>query len=191
MPGQIPGADRGPQDEAAAGSRHAYPAEGVWGEAARALVGLALGLGLMLISPAGGTVFLAGAALALLFAAFAAAVWRRRGTVVTLDRDGLTLATGLPAGLPFGLSGRRLDWSDLRGMSLRYFSTRRDRSGGWMQLTLKGRAGRLTMLSTISGFPRIARQAEAAARRNGLALGIATERNLLALGEGLERRPPA
>ena len=58
-----------------------------------------------------------------------------------------------------------------------------------MQLTLKGPAGRLTILSTISGFPGIARQAEAAARRNGLSLGIATERNLLALGEGPERRP--
>ena len=168
-----------PADES---SRHVYPMEGIWGEALRAALGLILGIGLMTVASPGGIVFLVGVVLALLFLAFAAGVWIRRRTVLTLDSKSLTADTGLPAAMPFGLGYRQVDWAEMRGMSLRYFSTRRDRSGGWMQLTLKGRRGRISVLSTVSDFPWIARRAEAAARRNGLTLGTATQRNLLALG---------
>lgn len=176
-------ADDGSAGEAvSAPVRHRYPPDGLWGEAVRAGLGLALGGGLLLVAAPGGAVSYAGLVLVLLFVAYAAAVWLRRRTVVTVDGQGLHAATGLPVWIPFGLGYRAFDWDRMTGLTLRYFSTRRDRSGGWMQLTLKGPQGRLTILSTITGFPALARCAAAAAERNGLPLGSATQRNLQALG---------
>lgn len=161
---------------------HAYPPGGVWPDAVRAGIGLAVGLGLMLVAAAGSVIFLVGAVLVLLFLAFAGAVWVRRGTVIRADAEGISAVTGLPAAAPFGLGSRRLAWGDMTGLTLRYFSTRRDRTGGWMQLTVKGPGGSVTAQSTISEFPALARRAGRAALRNGLPLGTATRRNLEALG---------
>src|SRR3546814_3256632 len=71
------------------------------------------------------------------------------------------------------------DWSsDVCSSDL----TRRDRTQGWMHMTLKGGGRTLTLESTISGFDDIAEQASEAARGNGLKLRDATQENLVALG---------
>lgn len=175
-------------DEEAGAVRHAYGAEGLWGEGLRAGLGLVLGLGLAFVAPAGGAIFAVGTGLVVLFAAYGGGVWLRRRTVIRSDSTGLAAETGLPPGLPFGLGGRRLDWDAVSGVTLRYFSTRRDRSDGWMQLTVRGPGGRIVAQSTISDFPLLARRAGRAALRNRLALGSATRRNLEALGLELPER---
>jgi hypothetical protein len=70
-------------------------------------------------------------------------------------------------------------------MRLGYYSTRRDREGGWMQLKLIGAGGTVKLDSTIDDFTHIARRALAAARANNLQLGEPTLENLAALGIAL------
>ena len=68
-------------------------------------------------------------------------------------------------------------------VKLSYFSTKSDRAGGWMQLTLQGGAGRTIRIdSGLEGFGEIARWAAAAAIANRVELSHATIVNFGALG---------
>lgn len=82
--------------------------------------------------------------------------------------------------------GVRLPWDDLTQVELAYYSTRRDRENGWMELTLRCGKRALTIDSRLSGFERIARLAAGAARANRLRLSHATLSNFAALGVKVE-----
>lgn len=73
-------------------------------------------------------------------------------------------------------------WNDLNRVALRYFSVRRDRDAGWLELRLSSGNRSLCLDSRIEGFERIAAQAARAAAENGLALDSATLSNLDAFG---------
>ena len=77
-------------------------------------------------------------------------------------------------------------WNNLKAVRLNYFSTRFDRTGGWMQLMLKGPGGpdgaAIRLDSTLEGFGDIARQAAAAARAARVPLSEATRNNFASLG---------
>lgn len=73
-------------------------------------------------------------------------------------------------------------WSELSTVALRYFSVRRDRDAGWLELKLSSGGRSLSLDSRIEGFERIAAQAARAAAENGLSLDSATLSNLDALG---------
>ncbi len=113
------------------------------------------------------------AALAGLFALFGVRTWRRRGTCIAMDDTGITTT---------GLKNARIPWGDLRQFKLSYFSTRRDRSNGWMQLNLGGTRGGLSIDSNLDGFEEICRRALLAATDNKIELTSATMRNLAELG---------
>jgi len=108
-----------------------------------------------------------------LFALFGVRTWLRRGMRVAVDDDGITAT---------GLAPTRIPWDDLHRFKLSYFSTRRDRSNGWMQLNLRGASGRLSVDSNLDGFDDICRRAFRAAADNGIELSSATLRNLAELG---------
>ena len=110
---------------------------------------------------------------ALLFAAFGIRTGRRQATSIRIDDEGISTS-----------GGRRvtLRWGQLTRLTLRYYATRRDRAGGWMQLNLAAGRTRLAIESTLDGFNDVARRAAEAARVNGVALDDATAANLLALG---------
>ncbi len=113
------------------------------------------------------------AAPATLFAIFGARTWLRRRIRVAVDETGIS-ATGLTsAGIP---------WRDLRRFKLSYFSTRRDRSNGWMQLNLRGPSARLSIDSNLDGFDDVCARAFRAAADNDVELSSATLRNLAELG---------
>ena len=76
-------------------------------------------------------------------------------------------------------------WSELDHLKLAYYSTRRDRRAGWMQLDLAAGPARLRLDSRIDGFGEVVRRAAAAAAARGLALSDATLANLQALGVDL------
>lgn len=87
-----------------------------------------------------------------------------------------------PAGVRAqGLLGGEIAWDDLDQVKLGYYTTRRDRQGGWMQLTLRGRGRRLKFDSSLEGFDRLVRQAVRAADANGLELSGATLANLASM----------
>ena len=151
-----------------------YPLKSVVGDYARASAGLALTAGPAMMVPAGSASLYVLLPLAALFVAFAIRTGRRQIARVELT----------PAGLSIFRPGQvSLEAGEVDSVKLSYFSTKSDRAGGWMQLTLKGRAGRTIRIdSGLEGFGEIARWAAAAAIANRVELSHATIVNFAALG---------
>ncbi|HUT50795.1 MAG TPA: hypothetical protein VM325_15765 [Alphaproteobacteria bacterium] len=82
------------------------------------------------------------------------------------------------------LGARRasLAWREVERVKLAFYSTRRDRSKGWMHLTITGGRHTLGIDSILEGFDDIAARGAAAAAANGVAMSDATLRNFAALG---------
>jgi hypothetical protein len=154
-------------------SRHRYSFAALRGDYARAAFGLVLTGGLAAL--AGGqpvaTALLGGAAL--IFLAFGIRTWLRQRTTIEAADDGISTWGGRSVNLP---------WCELSAVKLRYYATKRDRTGGWMQLTLAAGRKRLSLESSLDGFVELAGRAALAARANGLTLDASTRSNLLALG---------
>jgi hypothetical protein len=154
-------------------TRFSYPTSAMVGDYLRAAAGLVPTL-LILSTVSVGTV--AGIVLggfAVIFGAFAIRTGLRHGTSLEVDATELR-ATGLrPATIP---------WDRLDRMKLAYYSTRRDRKSGWMQLELGAGRARLNLDSRLDGFDGLVRHAAIAAAGRGLQLGEATAANLQALG---------
>ena len=167
---------------AAPASSHVYSPVSLRGDYVRAACGLACTVGpLALVADSLVMSGLLGAG-AILFLIFGVRTWARRKSIIELDRDGIT-ATGLPTLLrPAGGGSVRLRWGDLGMVRLRFFSTRRDRSEGWMELSLAAGGRRVRLDSNLDGFTAIVARAAAEATANGLALTPATATNLTALG---------
>ncbi len=109
---------------------------------------------------------------AALFAIFGLRTWRNRAVTVRIDADGIsTPATTIP-------------WQDVTGVKLSYFSTRRDRENGWMQLKLQGRNCTIALNSALEEFDTVCRAAFEAARSNDIEFTDASARNFAALGLG-------
>lgn len=170
-------------------SAHRYPWPALRGDYLRAGAGLAL-TGLPLATrPDSDIAITILAVLVALFAAFALRTVLKHASRYEGDGEALRRTILLPAGAPLailGLGPRRVAWDELAELRLRFFSTRRDRTEGWMQLTLKSPGGRLSIESSIEGFDGIARRAAQAAARNGIALSDASAGNFAALGIAFE-----
>jgi hypothetical protein len=68
-------------------------------------------------------------------------------------------------------------------MALSYYSTKRDRSGGWMQLALRSAGARAVKVdSSLDGFYDIVERAAKAAEVRNLELSVATRVNLRSMG---------
>src|SRR5204862_7855338 len=85
----------------------------------------------------------------------------------------------------YGLRHSTIQWAELDHMRLAYYSTRRDRRSGWMQLDLGAGGQRLRLDSRIEGFDQLVRHAALVAAARGLDLSEATAANLQALGTRL------
>jgi hypothetical protein len=154
-------------------SAHAYRPQAIRGDYIRAGAGLAMtALPLTAVPPASiaGIVLTAAA---LLFAGFGARTWVRQKSRFHVDEKGIARD---------GPFGTMLPWAELTALRLRYFATKRDRSGGWMQMTLKGENGAMRIDSTLEGFRDLAGHALRTAESAGIALDRATVENLRALG---------
>lgn len=149
------------------------PPAALAGDYARAAAGLAMsGLPLLLLDLSA-WVAVPLALAAVLFAAFAARTAQRHLTRIVVDDDGVRAE---------GPLGGAVRWDALSGLRLRYYATRRDRTDGWLVLTLSGGGGRVRVESTLDGFDALAERAAQTARRNAVPLDRATQDNLLALG---------
>lgn len=82
-----------------------------------------------------------------------------------------------------GPAGTVVEWARLDRMKLSYFSTKRDRSDGWMQLGVGSTGGRMVKVdSSLEGFHDIVARAAEAAEATGVALSDATRANLRSMG---------
>jgi hypothetical protein len=154
-------------------SAHAYPTAVVVADAARAGAGLLLSAGALAVSHGPPWLMAVLAMIAGVFILNGLATARRALSAVDVEDDSIAVRGPWPA---------RLRWDELHRLRLAHYSTRRDGSSGWMQLTLAGRGRRLVVDSRIGGFDLLARRAVAAAGRGRVSLDEATIANLRALG---------
>lgn len=112
---------------------------------------------------------------AALFAIFGLRTWRHRTVTVHLDADGISTE---------GPGATSIAWRDLTGLKLSYFSTRRDRESGWMQLKLHAQTGTIALNSALEDFDDICRATFEAARSFDIEMSDASARNFAALGLG-------
>ena len=154
-------------------STHRYPLNALIGDYARAGIGIALTAGPALAVPAGSLGQYILLPLTALFVLFAARTFWRQISVVELTPQAIALANPRP---------QRLSWDQLRDLRLRYYWTKSDRTGGWMQLTLVGDGVKIRVDSALDGFVEVARRAAAAARDNGITFSGVTATNFGSLG---------
>lgn len=153
-------------------STHRYPNRVIMTDYLRAGIGALLSLvplAAVPIASIAGTVL---SFLAVLFVFFGGRTWVRSRTVAELFDEGLDVAA---------LRVKTILWRDITSLELRYFATKRDRSQGWMQLTLRSATTTLRLESSLDGFDRITRAAAHAAIQNHLSLSPSTIENLRSL----------
>jgi len=151
-------------------SEHRYPTRRLMEDYARGAAGLVF-LAIALV-PMHWILHLVFGLVAVLLLSFGVRTYLRGRSRIVLDDSGIAVV---------GPRSRRLDWTALAGFKLRYFSTRRDRKQGWMELTLTGPGAKLAIESQIDGFEAIVRRAAAAAKARGLTVDPSTAGNLVAL----------
>ena len=157
-----------------------YPLGNLVGDYSRAAAGLLCTIAPALMVSLGSVTRAALAVLALLFLSFALrTLYRQRMRVRVSDRA----ISGRPGAAP-------LCWGELTSVRLAFYSTRRDRQRGWMQLTLHAGRRALCVDSYIDGFGDIARRAAVAAGTNRLSLNPASRANFQSLGISLSSESP-
>lgn len=161
-------------------NEHRYPLNAMAQDYTRAGLGLFVTLGPLLFLQTSPVMMWILMGLAALFLVFGARTVLRHMTVVRVDDQGIA-AIG-----PMGVS---ITWNELGRLALAYYSTRRDRTRGWMQLSVQGRGRTLRVDSSIAGFRDIAAAAAGKADEMGLSLTPATIGNLASLG--IDVRQPA
>jgi hypothetical protein len=154
-------------------TRHAYPGSAMIGDYLRAGAGFLPAMAILISAPVGpvGTGILAG--FAALFGLFGLRTALRHVTQIEASE------TGLWASGPFAIT---IPWAELDRIKLAYYSTRRDRSDGWMQLELRARGASLRLDSRIEGFNELVERSARAAAARGVDISAATAVNLDALG---------
>jgi hypothetical protein len=154
-------------------NRLVYPRGAIYGDYARAAVGLLFTLGPAAAIGQWSYAHWLLLPLAVLFAVFAIRTWKRARTVIEWDDKGLSISGGGRASVP---------WADVVSLKLAFYATGRDRTGGWMQLTLRGNGAKAHADSGAENFPAFAARCAAAAQAKGLDLDAATRANLASLG---------
>ena len=159
-------------------SRHAYPAacdDRRLSARRRGVVPAGTIFATMPVAPVPATLL---GGFAIIFGIFGLRTALRHNTSIEMT-DTEIRANGLVAN---GLVTRTIAWAELDRLRLAYYSTRRDRKSGWMQLELGGGGKRLSLDSRIAGFGEVVRRAAEAAAENHLQVSEATAANLEALG---------
>ena len=150
-----------------------YPFSAVFAEVAQGATGFALTVGVLRFAePAGPLIWVLAAAAGLFLVYFARAVVRYL-TRFELDERGVRA---------LGPLAMDIAWPDLRGLRLDHYTTRSDRSGGWMQLVVRGARGSMRIDSSLTGFDALAIALAEQARRRDCPLDANTRANYRALG---------
>jgi len=126
---------------------------------------------LVLARPAPSLAWLIGA-VGLLFLVYFARTVVRQYTRIEVDTSGIGARGPLGVAIP---------WDDVRAARLNYYSTRPDRSGGWMELVIRGRGRSIRIESTLADFAACVAEVVRELRSREVALDERTRNNLRAL----------
>ena len=160
-------------EDAPGTTRHIYPSSAMVGDYLRAAAGLVPTGVLFATVPIGTVAATVLGVFAAIFGVFGLRTVLRHGTSIEMTEDGLRT---------HGVSNRTIRWAELDRLKLAYYSTRRDRRAGWMQLELIASGTKVSLDSRIAGFDQVARRAADAAAARGIDLSEATAANLESLG---------
>lgn len=149
-----------------------YPAARLWPDYLRAGTGLAISLGLLLFTELQSVIFMILAGLSLLFLWLGVATVVRQQVEIRIDADGMMRQCRWGLGRELSLS-----WGEIKTVDVRYFSTRRDGSQGWLQMTVRGDRGVVRIDSDLDGFPELVGRTMKAAEENGIAIDDASRFN--------------
>jgi len=171
------------------GRTYRYPRAELRGDYIRAVAGIGL-TSLPLIATWGNlTAGLIFGALMAVFLVFGLRTFVRQLNVYEVGEDGIARTGWAQNGWSILGAGRvSLPWREVERVKLAFYSTRRDRSKGWMHLKISGGSTRLGIDSIIEGFDDIAARSANAAASNGVELSDATLRNFAALGLVIEHQ---
>ncbi len=154
-------------------TRHVYPTAAMVGDYLRAAAGLVPTGVVFATEPVGTVAATVLGSFAAVFGIFGLRTVLRHGTRLEMSDTELRALGAWPC---------TISWAELDRMKLTYYSTRRDRRSGWMQLDLSAGGARLKLDSRIAGFDRLVLRAAEVAVSRGIALNEATLSNLTALG---------
>ena len=154
-------------------SKHRYPAHSLRGDYFRAGGGVIFFGGLVFAGGLDGVVFYILAILTALFALLGWRTWICNATVLTVDKTGIATS---------GLGYTHLAWQDINQVKLNYFSTRRGRQDGWMELMLTSNGSHIKVDSRIENFHTIAQHVHGTALRRSIELNQVTLANFASLG---------
>lgn len=154
-------------------SIHRYSLQNLLPDYVRGGAGLIIGGGGWLLAPSAIHVVVIFGGLTLLFLLFTMRTVARQYTRIEMTDDAITSG---------GTRRLTLRWSDLDRIKLRYYSTRRNRSGGWMTLKLARGWTVISVDSNIDGFDAIAARVARAVAEGGAQVDDVTLANLAALG---------
>ena len=160
-----------------------YPLSRILADYFLGIGGAVMAGGLVALAPGSLFVLILFGGLTSVFLLFTIRTAFRQRLRIAADADGIRVSGGWV---------RSLRWDEVETVTLRYFSTRRSRKGGWMTLTLRGRkAGRgraqkIAIDSHLEGFEALARRAGALVAERDLPLDPASASNFAALDIGLK-----
>jgi hypothetical protein len=152
----------------------------MYGDYLRAAAGFVPTAAILTTMPVGVVAATVLSGLGAIFAVFGVRTLVHHGTRFDLTESALRAS---------GLRRTSIAWAELDHMTLAYYSTRRDRRDGWMQLELRSGRRRVRLDSRINGFAELVDKSASAAKSRGLTLNAATLANMAALGVSLHSQP--
>ena len=127
-------------------SVHRYPTHSLLADYARAALGVGVTAVPLIASGSFGIVAMIILTVMMLFVIYGLRTLLRQFTRIEVSEVGIR---------SLGPVGRAIAWDEVRGVSLRYYSTRRDRQKGWLQLSVKGPGGSIGLDSQLEQFPDV------------------------------------
>jgi hypothetical protein len=109
-------------------SLHRYPPQSLFGDYMRAGLGLLLTVPPLLFFSPGTAIGLALVIVAGVCMFFVVRTVDRNRAIISVDDDGISLTS---------FRNARVAWAEMARMNLAYYAIKRDKTGGWMELTLK------------------------------------------------------
>ena len=154
-------------------SRHSYPNSAMIGDYLRAAAGFCPAVAILASASVGPVATAVFVSVAALFALFGLRTGLRHATRFEATETGLSALGPLAA---------TVSWAELDRLKLAYYSSRRDRRDGWMQLELRDGASSIRLDSRLEGFEQLVERAALAAALRGVEVSASTAANLEALG---------
>jgi hypothetical protein len=158
-----------------------WPGRKLFGDYVRGVLGVAIASLCALLAPPGSWWQALLIALLFLFLAFLCDVLIRHGTRIMLTPAALIRRRPV-------WGEDRIPWTEIEGLDVRFYPSRRDRTRGWMTAKVKGPNGAIALDDQMLGFEDVMDRAMYALDVRGLGLNEATSANLASLGLGLRPR---